>query len=439
MIRTQSYAIEPIDNTKPHPKNPRRGDLEAIEASIAVNGFYGAVGAQATTGLIIFGNHRWRAMKARGASEIAVIRIECTDAEAERMAMADNRTHDLGAGYDPALLAEQMQRVLDGLGSLDGTGHTKLDLAKLRADADAAARSALEGLNGAGGPSSPPPSAKPKEDLDDPTKWKIPNDPITQPGDIWLLGEHRIICADAFHEWARAALFAGAVADLILADPPFAIFGSSTGIGADIADDKMIRPFFQQLARIIKQSVRDFAHVYLCCDWRSYATIYDANRLAGLSPKNCVVWDKGNGGLGSSYANCYELISFFAKLPPPTAMRSTSQRGQRTVMAPNIARYNRVPTDDKFHNAQKPIPLFEWLIQNSSEPGELVVDFFLGSGTTLIAAEKTGRRCFGFDLEPKYLDLHVWRWEQLTGKKATRVPAAEHMPEPAPEPNVEPT
>ncbi len=433
-IRSQKYSVEAIDKVRPHPANPRRGDLEAIEASIAVNGFYGAVIAQASTGLIVVGNHRYRAAVARGATKIPVIRIVCDDVDAEKMAAADNRTHDLGTGYDPTQLVAQLERIMAGsAGSLDGSGYTAIDFSKLEEEAAAIAESARRGLDGAGAAPPPPLATDDEEDLDDERRWPpLPNTPTTQEGDIWILGEHRIMCGDAFSLANRRELIGREVVSLGLMDPPYAIYGSSSGIGADIADDKMIRPFFDQLGRIIMATVAEFAHVYICCDWRSYPTIAYAMKAADLSPKNLIVWDKA-GGLGSMYANCHELISFHAKLPPPTAMRSTTKRGQKQVLASNIVRMNRVPPKDRKHNAAKPVQLFEWLIDNSSEPGDLVVDLFLGSGTAVIAAEKQARRCYGFELAPKYVDLVVSRWEALTGKKGQRIPKADRPPVDLPE------
>lgn len=420
MIRDQSYAVEPINAVRTHPKNAKRGDLEAIEASIAASGFYGSILVQRTTGLIIVGNHRWRAMHSRGALEIPVTRVECTDVEAERMAAADNRTSDLG-GYDSKALVEQLERIAAGSpAGLAGTGYSGEDFAALEAELKALAASNVAIVDGdtvaTGGP---------QEDDEDLESLQVPSDPITKRGDLWLLGEHRVLCGDSFNAVDRKILFRGELADLVLMDPPYAIYGSSTGIGADIADDKMVRPFFEQLFRAARAGLREFGHLYVCCDWRSWSAIWDSARQAQITGKNCIVWDKGGGGLGSMYANCYELIGFFARLPAATAMRSTTRRGQRTVMQPNIARFNRVSGKEREHNAAKPVALFEWLIGNSSDPGELVADYFLGSGTTVVAAEKTKRRCYGFEIEPKIMDVVVARWERLTGGRARRVPAEE--------------
>lgn len=419
-IREQSYGVEPIDNSKPHPANPRRGDLESIEASIAVNGFYGAIYVQDSSSLIIVGNHRWRAAKARGATEIPVIRVVCSDIEAERIAAADNRTHDLG-GYDVEAQVAQLSRLAEA-GGLAGTGYNPETFAALENELAAMADGIASTPTPDGGDDDEGATSG-VDKVDDMAGLHVPSEPITKRGDLWILGSHRLICGDCFSIDIRRQLFGDTAADMVLTDPPFAIYGSSTGIGADIADDRMVRPFFEQLCKTIAASVREFAHVYMCCDWRTWPSIWEGARSAKLSPKNCIVWDKMSTGLGSSYANTHEFVGFFAKLPPPTSMKSTTKRGQRVVLQPNLTRHPRVSGAEREHNAAKPVAMCEWLIKNSSDAGETVVDFFGGSGTTMIAAERTGRRCLMTEVEPKWCDVIVARWERVTGKRGQRVPA----------------
>ncbi len=420
MIRNLGYAIEPITKPKPHPKNARRGDLEAIEASIATNGFWGAIVVQDSTDFTVVGNHRLRAMIARHEPNIPVIRVDCTDAEAERMAVADNRTSDL-AGYDLEAQVAQLSRIAEQGGGLAGTGFSGEAFAALESELAALAKQAERDARKASRESAKG-GVSEADKADDLAALHVPTEPITKKGDLWLLGEHRLLCGDSFLPEDRKRLFGDESVDLVVMDPPYAIYGSSTGIGADIADDLMVRPFFTELFRIVFAHVKEFAHVYTCCDWRSWSAIWESAKQAKLSAKNCIVWDKGSSGLGSNYANTYEMIGFFARLPPATAMKSTTRRGQRTVHAPNIARHNRVTGAEREHNAAKPVALFEWLIGNSSDPGDLVADFFLGSGTTIIAAERTKRRCFGFEIKEQYCDVIVARWERETGKRAKRVP-----------------
>ena len=204
---------------------------------------------------------------------------------------------------------------------------------------------------------------------------------------------------------------------MALTDPPYAIFGSSTGISSEISDDKMVRPFFADLGFALRRATKPFAHVYVHCDWRSYQVVWYGMTNAGLVPKNCIVWDKGDGGLGAMYMNSHEFVTFFVNEPSTGAATGHGKKaGQRTVNdQTNISRAGRVRGDDRQHNAAKPLGMLMWLIQNSTDEGEVVCDPFLGSGTTLIAAEQTGRVCYGMEIEPKYVDVIRQRYADFVG------------------------
>lgn len=249
-----------------------------------------------------------------------------------------------------------------------------------------------------------------------------PKEARCKEGDLWILGEHRLLCGDSFNAEHRMRLLEGRVADAIVTDPPYAIYGSSTGIGADIADDKMVRPFFEHLFKACSLAVKEFGHVYACCDWRSWAAVWDGAKRAGLCPKNMVVWDKG-GGLGSMYANCHELVAFFVRDPPERSMKNGKKAGQRMVPRKNVIAVNRVSGDERVHNAQKPVVLISELIVNATEKGETVLDFFGGSGTTLVACEALERRACLMEMEPRECDKILARWEKLTGRTAERAAA----------------
>jgi len=237
-------------------------------------------------------------------------------------------------------------------------------------------------------------------------------------GQIWALGKHRLYVGDILPDGVAARLIElerlGPV-DAVITDPPFAIYGSSTGIGADIADDRMVRPFFERALGVMRDACKWFGHVNISCDWRSWGGIWESARRVRLAPANCLVWDKGNGGLGSMYSNCHELIGFFIKTPPPSAMRSTSARGHRMVYKPNILRHNRAHGAERLHNAAKPLALLAELIEASTEAGERVFDPFCGSGSTLIACERAGRICYTSDAEPRWAATAIQRYASETG------------------------
>lgn len=266
--------------------------------------------------------------------------------------------------------------------------------------------------SGGGGdqPIHPDPPLEPDDEVE----------PTTRRGDLWILGEHRLLCGDSFEKEDRDRLLEGKRVDLVVTDPPYAIYGSSTGISSSIADDKMVRPFFERLGTAISGSLKHFGCAYMFTDWRSWAALWYGLSSAKLSPKNCIVWDKGDGGLGTCYAMTHEFIAFFMKLPEQKTMQSdNSGHGRiRQVLRPNTKRHNRVAGTTREHNAQKPVPLLTELIEEGSDAGEVVLDLFGGSGSTMIAAHEAGRTARLMELEPRWCDVIVARWERLTGEKA---------------------
>ena len=225
-----------------------------------------------------------------------------------------------------------------------------------------------------------------------------PPEPITQPGDIWELDDHLVICADAL-SLDLVAVNAGNPVDLILTDPPYAIFGSSTGVASDVADDRMVRPFFQAIARRAALSLPPYGHAYVHCDWRSWAALWEGFRLGGLAMRNMIVWDKGSPGHGHNYMGAHELIAFAQNVPRHTA-GSDSHGAHRPVYSSNILRVPRPRGADRLHNAAKPLALLEPLIASSTDRGDTVGDLFAGSGSVLLAAHNLGRRAVVVDIDP---------------------------------------
>jgi DNA modification methylase len=248
---------------------------------------------------------------------------------------------------------------------------------------------------------------------------EVPEEPITKPGDLWILGNHRLLCGDSTDVLAVERLMDGQKADMVFTDPPYALFGNSTGV-AGITDDKMIMPFFRNIFSMCRTHVKAFGHVYTCCDWHSCNAINRAAAEVTLPAKNLIVWDKGDAGIGGMFMNCHELIWFFTNTPENrNTMKAAGKVGERPVNGvANIWRIKKVPPKQREHNAAKPIELINIGIYASSNNGELILDLFGGSGSTLIACEETARKCSMMEMEPKYCDVIVKRWENFTGKKA---------------------
>lgn len=409
------FAV-PIDSLELDPENARaHGDENraTVAASLRDRGQTLPITVRKANRRIMTGNCTAEEMRALGHTHVAALFFDYTEEQAIAWAIVHNRSAEL-AVWDYQQLAATISE------------HPDVDWEMAGFDA-----AELEGILAAAASEQPETTTVSEhereidgDEVEDEVPAEPAGDPITRTGDMWILGDHVLICGDSFDTDVRARLLDGARAQLALMDPPFAIYGSSTGIGADIADDKMIRPFFRDLGQAIVQSVVEFAHVYVCCDWRSWASVWAGMTSAKLSPKNCLVWDKGGAGLGSNYANTYELIGYFARLPPPTAMTSSTKTGQRSVFASNMLRFSRPSGVERHHNAAKPVGMLAQLIENSSDHGDVVLDLFNGSGSVIMAGEKTGRRVRACEIEPSWCDVTVARWEKTTGRRAERVEAA---------------
>lgn len=243
-------------------------------------------------------------------------------------------------------------------------------------------------------------------------KWGV------EPGQLWQLGEHRLICGDCT-EAAVVARVMGedSAIDLLATDPPFAITGSATGT-EDMSGINIIQPFFRLWLANFANMLPLFGHAYICCDFRTYSMI-DSTAGAHLALKNCIVWYKGDGGLGSMYQNCHEFVWFGVRQERRRV--KSNKTGQRTVNGqPNVWRYTpptyQTGKDATLHTANKPLGMFERMIENSSDAGDIVGEPFLGSGTTLIACENLGRRCRAVEIAPGYVAVALERWAQHTGK-----------------------
>ena len=243
----------------------------------------------------------------------------------------------------------------------------------------------------------------------------VPEEPKTKPGDLWILGEHRLLCGDSTKAEDVERLMDGKKADMVFTDPPYALFGNSTG--ASVADDKMIRPFFRDIAKAMIRACKPASHFYSCLDWKSWSAVLDSYSQAGLTAKNMIVWDKGSAALGQAYRSQHELIMF--GLVASVGVSITKSLGVEVgrITDTNVWTIKREPNQG-MHSALKPQEVMIRAIKNSSDSQALVLDLFLGSGSTLIACQQTGRKCYGMELDPKYCDVIVKRWEDFTGKKA---------------------
>jgi len=393
MIRNERYELVPIDAIRPHPENPRKGDLASIEESIDKNGFYGACVVQRTTGYILAGNHRYLAAKKRGFTEVPVLWIEVDDKTAKRILLADNRTSDL-AGYDDEKLAALL-RELSADQDLAGSGYTEADLDDLL-------------LEVAGGNDD---TAPPAEEDDEEVDASLPEEPESKIGEVYALGPHRLICGDATSVTDLDKVLGGRQADLLWTDPPYGVaYEGKTKKKLTIQNDAMegeaFYTFLLEAFSTASTGMRPGACFYIAHADSQGHHFRRAVLESGWKLSQCLIWAKDQFVLGrSDYHWRHEPILYGWK--DGAAHRAVKDRTQDTVW--EFAR----PRRNEEHPTMKPVPLIERAIRNSTAAGELVLDPFGGSGSTLIAAARAGRVAALIEIDPRYCDVIRRRWARF--------------------------
>jgi DNA modification methylase len=396
------YPMVAVDQIHPHPQNARQGDTGAICESIKTNGFYRPIVVQVSTGNILAGNHAHRAAVMLGMEMVPVAWIDCDDETALRILLVDNRTNDL-ASYDNAALADLLQ----SLPSLEGTGFDAEALQEL-----------LENLGQAG--------TVGQTDEDDAPEPPVA--PVTVPGDLWLLGEHRVLCGDSTSVDAVARLCGAALADLMVTDPPYGVSYADknaflnaisrgnriqTPIAGDHQKPEEMAKFWVEAFTTARTALRDGAAYYVTGPQGGDLLLLLLQSLvqSGFPLRHMLIWAKNNHVLGrADYNYKHEPIVY-----------GWADHGTHKFYGPpsetSLWEIDK-PLKSDLHPTMKPVELFERAINNSSQEGEVVLDPFLGSGTSVIACEKTGRICYGLELAPEYVDVIVKRWQEFTGRQA---------------------
>ena len=416
---TVSYL--PIAQLELNPRNPRfhsPRQIRQIARSIEAFGFNVPVLIDSKRE-VIAGHGRVLACRLLGRTEVPTVSLQhLSDAQAKAFMIADNRLTE-NSVWDDRLLAEQLKElsVLDLDFSLEATGFEMGEI-DLR----------IEGLNS-------PSEADGADDLSE-----LPaGPPVTRLGDLWLLGEHRVYCGSALDAQAYAALMGAERADLVFTDPPYnvPIAGNVSGLGAvrhrefEMASGEMSEAEFttfltQALSLLAGYSARGSLH-FVCMDWRHMEELLTAGRAAYTELKNLCVWAKDNGGMGSLYRSQHELVFVFkngAVAHRNNVMLGVYGRNRSNLWHyPCATSFSRSSDEGNLlasHPTVKPVALVADAIMDASARRSIVLDGFLGSGTTVIAAERTGRCCFGLELDPLYVDTVVRRWQTFTRNDARR-------------------
>ena len=411
----------PIDELRPDPANPRRiGDdeLDALERSLRQFGFVQPVLARRADGVVIGGHQRLVAARRLGLATVPVIWFDGTVEQARLLGLALNK---ISGTWDEQLLA----RLLAKLGAT-----ADLDLSLSGFDEDEV-KDLLRSLE-AREKRERPESFDLEEALDEARRA-----PRTKPGDLWALGEHRLLCGDATKPEDVDRLLGGAEPLLLATDPPYGVSldptwrdGVYNELGA--AEKPYLRTKGHRNTTVSGDTRVDWSDAFALVPSLRVGYVWHAGVHAAAVAEGLVrigfeivaqvIWDKGLFAMGRSWYHwSHEPCWVVRKAGAKVAFRGT--RDQATIWrAPSPKMIMAGSAEPKLdHPTQKPLVLFETPIRNHLKPGEAVYDPFLGSGTTLIAAERTGTRAFGMEIDPIYVEVALRRWERFSGTRAERI------------------
>ncbi len=396
----------PVARLLPYERNARTHSDEQvaqIAASIQRFGFTNPVLA-ASDGGVIAGHGRLMAARQLGLAEVPVVLLDHLSEEERRAyVLADNQLA-LNAGWDQDLLRAELGELSELGFDLSLIGFSDEELAELLPE--------VEEL--------------PPKDADEDATPEPPDDPVSKPGDVWLLGKHRVMCGDSTSIEAVEQLMAGERADLLLTDPPYNVaYEGKTAEALTIQNDSMGDEEFRQFLRDVYSAadavMKPGAVFYI---WHADSEGYNfrgAARDVGWQVRQCLIWNKNSLVMGrQDYHWKHEPCLYGWK--EGAGHFWGSDRSQTTVLD-----FNR-PSRNGEHPTMKPVELFQYQLENSSKRGGIVLDLFGGSGTTAIAAEKAGRTARLMELDPRYVDVIVKRWQDFTGKKAVLEATGEEFP-----------
>jgi site-specific DNA-methyltransferase (adenine-specific) len=380
------------------PRNARKHsqrNLDAIAASLEKFGQRKPIVVH--RGVILAGNGTLEAAKTLGWTEIDVAEVpdDWDDDTAKAYALADNRTAEL-AEWDESELAKQLLELVDAEWDITELGFEVPPLADIDGDKD-------------------------EDEVPEP-----PVEPKTKLGDIYKLGEHLLICGDSTDKNSLNKLLKNNKVNMIFTDPPYGMsYGGGRAAGStpkgalvkahgmilndDLQGNDLINLIKNAIFAASEHTIKDAA-LYACLTWRTYAEFENALQECGYQVKACIVWDKKSIGLGNSnYRPQHEFIFYCGG----------KWYGDKSES--DVWYMSRGNTSAYMHPTQKPVELIERALNNSSKQNDIILDLFGGSGSTLIACEQTKRKARLIELDPKYCDVIVTRWENLTGLKAELV------------------
>ena len=393
----------PTASLVPYAANARthsEAQVGQITASIAEFGFVNPVLVDAA-GVLVAGHGRVMAAKRLGLAMVPAIRLaHLTEAQARALRLADNQIA-LNSGWDEALLAAELARIRDH----------GFDLASLGFD-PASLDALLAGVATDGGDGG----AHGDEDAEAP---EPPADPVTRPGDLWLLGEHRLLCGDATSARDVARLLDGKKPHLMATDPPYGVeydptWRNAAGVSDTARTGRVLNDHRADWREAWALFPGDVAYVWHA--GRHTRTVVESLEAAGFTIRSQIIWAKSRLVLGRGDYHWQHEPCFYAVREGKTG-HWQGARDQTTLWS-IATRGNETEDPETVHSTQKPVECMRRPILNNSAPSDAIYEPFSGSGTTIIAAEITGRRCLAMEIDPAYCDVAVQRWQELTGRQA---------------------
>ncbi|MDI3334794.1 DNA modification methylase [Defluviimonas aestuarii] len=410
--------VKLIDQAPRRVRRAVKSQTEAVMRSIETFGFRIPILVRSKPGgeryEVVDGHTRLAAALRLGAEKLPCILVDdLPEVELRRLRLSLNKLQET-AEWDTEVLRLEINEIIEIGGVIEIPGFVLPELEAIRF--------------GAGGAEEPDPA-------DDVSGLEMPDTPVvSRAGDVWCLGDHRLLCGSARDTMGIAALLDGQVADVVFTDPPYNVkinghVRSASGGFAEFAEasGEMSRPDF--VAFLVKtlgnaaDLLKPGGILFACMDWRHVGEVMEALNALGLEMLNICVWVKTNPGMGSLYRSQHEFC--FVARRSGAGHQNNVQLGKFGRNRSNVWTYpgatgGRADADDDFqvHPTVKPIRLVMDALLDVTGPGDLVLDPFLGSGTTLLAAVRTRRRCFGVEVEPAYVDLAIRRWQAMTGGQA---------------------
>jgi DNA modification methylase len=393
MVQRIEYWL--LDKLNPFARNPRTHSdtqIDQIAASIAEFGFNNPILVDTNAG-IIAGHGRLLAARTLGLTEVPVIVLDhLTEAQKRAYIIADNQLA-LNAGWDEDLLRAELAALQEEDFNLDLIGFEDQELARLLA-----AQDATPGLTN-------------EDAVPD-----LPQKPASVCGDLWTLGNHKLLVADATNLADVARLMAGDAADLIFTDPPYNVaYEGYTEEHLTIQGDRMtaeqFKQFLEAASRSCRSVVKPGASLYVCHSSSWQREFQNALEAAGFEVRCQIIWAKNTFAWGFGRYKFRHEPLFYAHV----AGEKDSWYGDKSQST--LWEENK-PAANRLHPTMKPVELIERALLNSSKAGDIVADLFGGSGSTLIACERRKRSARLMELDPKYADCTILRYQEYTGKQA---------------------